>query len=264
MEYKDLDDLISGLSLIGITKFQIGDNRDLWKEFWEKCDEIGKGFKGVRYPSKQDREKAWKEFCYIRKEAVEYRNNEFNNRKFKSKSHRDYILREISLCQPRDLFGLDPVDIDDMKSLGKSLKEAVNYFSENKTEMLGGHKKECYEAILEMRRVHDAWWEHLKKIRNEIYEGKQREWERKQEKFRERVQRNLEINYERLSSANASLQRLQDHADELRSNISSAWNDDYADRASGWLSETENQIYEKEQYIRRIEEWIREDEDKLK
>jgi len=57
---------------------------------------------------------------------------------------------------------------------------------------------------------------------------------------------------------------MRNHADDLRDKISSAWNDDFRDRAYGWLSETEDKIRDIEDSIQRIEDWIREDEEKLR
>ena len=52
-------------------------------------------------------------------------------------------------------------------------------------------------------------------------------------------------------------------ANDLKDKISSAYNDGWKDKAYGWLSELEDKISNTEDHLRRLEEWIREDEDKL-
>lgn len=104
----------------------------------------------------------------------------------------------------------------------------------------------------EIRKIHDAWWESLKKQRSE-----------KHEDFQIKVRTNLERNYERHRKATYALESCRSHADKLRDKIASAWNEDWKDKAYVWLSELEDKIRDIEQSIDRIEEWIREDEEKL-
>ena len=124
--------------------------------------------------------------------------------------------------------------------------------STHKHEMLGEHKRECFEKICEARNTHDAHWAGLKA-----------EGERKRSNFLERVRANLEKNHERHRKVAQALERSRVHAEELRDNIASAWNDEYSDRAQGWLSEEEDRIRDIEESLEQIEGWIREDEEKL-
>lgn len=151
------------------------------------------------------------------------------------------------------LFGLDPPDVQEMKVLGRMLRNASSMLSKYKEEMFGEHKQECFDRIQEIRRIHDAWWDELKRHRS-----------RKQEEFQQRVIYNLEKNYERHRKATEALRRMRNHADDLRVKIRTAWNDDFRDRAYVWLSETEDKIRYIEDSIQRIEDWIREDEEKLR
>jgi hypothetical protein len=119
--------------------------------------------------------------------------------------------------------------------------------------MFGEHKKECFDRIQEVRRVQDAWWELLKGHRAQRHEDHQG-----------RVRANLEKNYEQHRRATDALSRARAHADELRDQIASAWSDDFRERALGWLSEEEARISDIEAHVQRIEDWIRENEQKLR
>ena len=224
-----------------------------YKEFWQHAREISNLFKTLKPLKKEDRQALWERFSSVCEETKYQQKSEHEERKRKSSQHRDYIIREAESARPHTLLGFAPPDVEDMKALGNVLKRASSMLSENKKEMFGEHKQECYERIKEIRHIHDLWWDDLKKHRSE-----------KHKNFQERVRANLEKNYERLRKATDALQRQRSHADKLRDDIDSAWNDDFRDRAYGWLSETEDKIRDIEQSIENIEDWIREDEEKLR
>ena len=54
------------------------------------------------------------------------------------------------------------------------------------------------------------------------------------------------------------------HHAELHDKIATAWSDGFRERASMWLSETEGKIRDIEDSVLRIEDWIREDEERLR
>lgn len=223
-----------------------------WKDIWAKASEIQNGFKGIRYPTKAQRDEAWQRFNSLRDEASRRNQDESDNRRWKSDSHRSDILRQIESARPTTFFGFDPPDVNDMKALGQVLREAGQMLSKYKGEMLGEHKQECFEAIQDMRKVHDAWWAELDRAR----------YRRRQER-EARIRNNLERNYERHRKATQALAYYRSRADELHSQIATAWNDSWASKAEVWLSEIEDKITDIERSIEQIEEWIREDEEKL-
>lgn len=262
MEWEELDALIDELD--AMIDFRTGSGfrgtisvlvptSITWGDIWAKAKEIQVGFKNVRYPTRAQREAAWERFNNLRDEASERSKNEQDSRRWKSESHRSDILSQIKSARPSNMMGLHSVNIEEMKSLGRVLKQAGQMLNKYKDEMLGEHKQECFEAIREMREVHDIWWEELKA-----------EKEKRHSDFQSRIRRNLEKNYERHRKATAALERCRNRADELRSQIASAWNDDWAAKAEGWLSELEDKIADIEESIERIEDWIREDESKLR
>ncbi|MBU0477668.1 hypothetical protein KKC91_03775 [bacterium] len=225
-----------------------------WGDIWAKAAEIQNGFKeGVCYPTKAQREGAWSRFNSLRDDISRLSKDERDSRRWKSESLKSEILSRVESARPDNLFGLHLVNIEEMKALGHVVHDAGEMLSEHKREMLGEHKQECFDAIQRMRGVHDAWWDKLKE-----------EGSRRHEDFQSRVRRNLEGNYERHRKATHALEHCQNRADELRSQIASAWNDDWATRAEGWLSELEDKITDIEHSIEQIEEWIRADESNLR
>jgi hypothetical protein len=224
-----------------------------YKEFWAHAHEVSDMFKTLKPLRHEDRERLWDKFSSVCEEVKRKQQSEHDNRKFKSEQHRGDIIRKAEGARPCSLFGLDPPNVAEMKALGRVLRNAGTMLSRHKEEMFGEHKRECFERIQEIRRIHDAWWEELKRHRS-----------KKQESFQLRVRANLEKNYERHRKATDTLQRMRNHADDLREKISSAYHDDFRDRAYVWLSEIEDKIRDIEESIQRIEDWIREDEEKLR
>lgn len=61
-----------------------------------------------------------------------------------------------------------------------------------------------------------------------------------------------------------ALEKARDYVQQLRADIASAWNDDWASRAQERLTDTENRIDDMERSLREIERWIEEDEERLR
>jgi predicted nucleic acid-binding Zn-ribbon protein len=118
--------------------------------------------------------------------------------------------------------------------------------------MLGEHKKECFQAIEDMRETHNLWWNDLGRDRS-----------RRKGERRERILSNLEKNRERYRKTADALQRTRAFVDELRDRIAAAWNDNWAADAERRLSDAEDRIRDMEDSLRQIEDWIEEDERQL-
>ena len=176
-----------------------------------------------------------------------------DHRRFRSRQLADDILSEVEGSRPCSLFGFLPPDIEEMKGLGRKLRNAGQILSNHKREMFGEHKQECFVSIQEMRKVHDAWWEMLTQHRSQSFEERQA-----------RIRANLEKNYEQHRKAAAALESCRAHADELRNQIASAWNDEFRSRAEGWLAELEDKIRDIESSLERIEGWIAENQSSIR
>ena len=209
-----------------------------------------------------------KQECFDAIQSMRGRHNECwdrvksdqTNKKYRSEHLKNDILSDVEHTRPCEIpctpFGVLDINIDEMKALSALLAKAGNRLHDHREEMFGEHKQECFNAILDMRKVHDVWWDELRRRRNEHYENKKSE-------IRTKIMANLENNRGRLYSAASNLEKMRASKSDLEDKISSAWNDDFRERAEGWLSELNDKIGSVEEYIDRIEAWIREDEEKL-
>lgn len=78
----------------------------------------------MRYPTKAQQDKAWERFNSLLDEASRRNQDESNNRRWKSESHRSMILREIESARPVTFLVFGAPDIEEMKALGQILREA--------------------------------------------------------------------------------------------------------------------------------------------
>lgn len=247
-----------------------------WDDVFELCSEIAENFKNVRYPTRQQRDIAWQRFFGLRNNAFKIRNSQTHDH---SKIHFNELMREVSACNYDALadflvgrimsFGLLKTTAEDMKELGRSLNKACSHFKSVKHEMIGEHKTQVHERILEVRRSHDTFWGHYKSYQQEqshIYEEKKRNWEEKQQKskdVRANIERNIESNKEKLHKAQDALRRIESSRDNLKDKIYESNSDNWKSKARGWLDEMDDKIRDIESHISRIEGWIRESQDKL-
>lgn len=224
-----------------------------FRDFWTHVRRISDMFKTLKPLLKEDRERLWGQFGSLCEAAKQEQQKEQKENTSGSAELRDQILREAETARPCTLFGFDPPDVQEMKRLSTSLRNAGGMLSRHKNEMLGEHKQECFARIQEIRQIHDIWWGELKTSRS-----------RRHEDVQQRIRANLEGNYERHRRASETLSRLRCHTDDLREKIMSAWNDSFRGRATEWLSNTEDKIRDIEEFLKKVEEWIREDEQKLR
>lgn len=228
-----------------------------YRSFWAHVKEINELFKTLKPLSSDDRERLWTKMNTICESWKEHQQREINDRQHKSGQHKSWIIRQAESCRPLESFipGLQS-NVAEVKDMGKRLRETGQYLSKYKAEMTHEDKAECFERIKDVQHAQDVWWDGHKRINNEHREQKQND-------FRDRVRANLDKNKERYEKCADALRKMNRSADDLRDKINSAYNDDWKDRAYGWLSELEDKISDTERHLRAIEEWIKEDEDKL-
>jgi len=201
--------------------------------FWEKVSEIKELFKELKPINPHVRQQYWEKFSALC-DSVKYEKQE-HNRIFYSISHEhcDDIMDLL------DLADVDTNNVELLKSAGSYLKRAGAMLSSYKGDMSSQDKQKCFERIQRIRQTHDYCWNVVNAERNQ-----------RRSDFESRVNANLQKNYERLREAYRSLEYLKDQARELQDKIYSAWNDEWVSRAEGWLSEFEEKIRDKEEYIR--------------
>ncbi len=211
---------------------------------------------GVRYPGKAQRQAAWTRFNELRDEGSRRNRQETEALKDRSASHKAEIL---SICSgitysffEDSVFFFDQTTVEQMKRWQEYLHEAMNELRDRKHEMLGEHKKECFERIETIKESHDNFWR--------LYREQQQE---RREQRQQKARANIDANLERLRKAANALERQRDHADELRSKIAETTSAKWEAIWSEWLSEAEDKIDDIEQQIERIQGWIEEDERRL-
>lgn len=160
MEYQELDSLISELqAMIEETSPQKG----YWKQLWNLVGEIGTAFKGARYPSRGDKDEAWKQFKSLvvraearsaeAKERIREREREFEQRKNRSEWARRTI--ETKAAGARPLSGLERGIADIFLlplTLAERLLEAVlGVKAKSELEQIHDELRMCSQ------RLKDAW-----------------------------------------------------------------------------------------------------------
>lgn len=231
-------------------------NRD-YHSFWAHVKEINELFKSLKPLDREEREKLWNRMNTICESWKGHQQREINNRNSKSGNHKSWIIKQAESCRPLEtIIPFLSSNVAEVKDMGRRLRETGQYLSKYKLEMTHEDKSECFERIKEVQLAQDIWWDGYKSRT-----GQDRE--RKQGDFRDRVRANIDKNKERYAHSAEALRKMNASADDLRDKISSAYNDGWRDKAYGWLSELENKISNTEDHLKRLEEWIREDEDKL-
>jgi chromosome segregation ATPase len=247
-----------------------------WNDVFELIKEIQEDFmKGIRYPSKAERDEAWQTFFNLREDAYRLRREQFQE---KSQQHYNEIGRYLRDAywnaledEIGDVFtlGLMRTTKEDMKRKGQQLREAGQLLSKLKHEMTNEHKAEIHERIVKTRENHDVFWERhreYQKEKQQIYEQKKQSWEEGQtrrQQAKERIAANIDKNKESLRKAEDALDRQRQHRRKLEDDIASAYSDSFRERAEGWLDECNDKISDIEESIQRLESWIQEGRDKL-
>ena len=244
-------------------------------DVFELINEIQEDFKGVRYPTKAERDEAWQTFFNLRDDAYRLKREQYEDR---SKQHYREIepyLRDAYWNKLEDEIGdvltlnLMQTTKEGMKWKGQQLREAGNLLSKHKHEMTKEHKAEIHERIVSIRAQHDLFWgryREYQKEKQQIYEQKKQAWEEGQvrrQHAKERIAANIDENKERLRKAEDALERQKQHRSKLESDIASAYSDTFRERAEGWLEECNDKIADIEESIQRLESWIQEGRDKL-
>ncbi|MDT4953853.1 MAG: hypothetical protein QOJ02_1991 [Acidobacteriota bacterium] len=247
-----------------------------WNEVFDLIKDIQEDFKkGIRYPTKAERDEAWQTFFNLRDDAYRIRQEQYEE---KSQQHYKEIgryLRDAYWNKTEDeigdvfTLGLMRTTKEQMKWKGQQLREAGSLLSKYKHEMTKDHKAEIHERIVSIRENHDVFWEQQREYQKEkqqIYEQKKQAWEEGQvrrQHAKERIEANIEKNKESLRKAEDALERQKQHRRKLQDDIASAYSDSFRERAEGWLDECNDKISDIEDSIQRLESWIQEGKDKL-
>lgn len=268
MTHRQLDNMIANFRSIlpdAPSPLGIFFIRHDWRPIWALSKEIQEGFSsGVRYPSREDHQAAWKRFHDLRSEANKRAAAEHEQLQIRSENHRDSILqmcKGLGWSQLMDaIFFFDRTTVEGMKEQQRRLGEAMQELKARKHEMLGEHKQQCFEKFQRVKEEQERFWSQYRDAR----EVKREQIEAGRAAFRSRVQENLSANRERLAKAKSALSRFEAKADELREKIA---HDDASEKWrriwGEWLEETEEKVSSIKEQIERVKAWIGEDERKL-
>jgi len=243
-EIKKLASLTSPIrqNLPIITKYQ---------DFWNKAKQITGLFKELKPLAHDDRDLLWKQFNTLCREVKENQKSEYGKLESVSRGHFDEIMKQIELARfPADS---PPRNIHDLVERGQALKTAGDLLGKYKQEMLAKHKKTCFDHIQKIRTVHDALWDTLNAEKPHP----------KSENV-SRVQKNLEVNYERHRKATTALENFQLTAAHIRRFLDSCDDPEKHARATTQLADVERRINDIKAGIQKFEKWIEDDERALK
>ena len=281
MDYKELDDLIEQLK----EAVEEGDpQKGYWKELWALVKRIGAGFKGTRYPSNEDKNKAWSRFRELREQAsarsesdrarVEEQKKEWEKRKEQSLKTRckvegkstqarplsslergvgNIILAPLLLVEAilRDIFGLEKLDQikEELLNCNAKMREAWELFNTHKGDLLPGDKAQTYKSLIAAQERLDRAWADWKARNNEFYEANREVWKRKQREYEEKHQQFVERVEANISKLESRLGKAKTALERQEANLDKL-RDDYANAWSDGFRE-------------RCSEWIDECEEKI-
>ena len=259
-----------------------------WKKIWQQIRVTGKSFKGVRFPSKDEREAAWNRFQRsvdkVKAQQAEEQ-KKWEKKKQESARLRGRIISQARAARPVDsgladfiltlatggayllldaLMGPFDKEKEQLKACDRQLQKSWDMLGEYKEHMLGKDKGLAFEALNETKELLDQRWERYKAERQKAYEKYQREKAGKRRAWEEKVKANIRKLEERRDKLNAVLARKERHLDELHDKLRDARGDDFRSVVSGWISEEEAGIGDVKEKLRKVEDWIYEDKEKLR
>lgn len=263
--------------------------RTKWKPVWDHIRAISAGFKGSRYPSREEREAAWARFQSLIDRVKEIQSKEDELRESMrgvSERHRDEIIARAHAAIPASGFEeglagafLAPINfamafvdkllpgapIDEhkemLKACSETLSEGWGLLSRYKSEMLGGHKQEAFEALSNAKEILDNQWARSKETQQEAYEARcqvREEREAKRAAWKERTESNIENLRQRLERLQEILANREAHLEELEEKRDNARGDDFRERVEEWIEKEEENIQVIREKIKQVEGWLEE------
>jgi hypothetical protein len=222
-----------------------------YQDFWNQAKHITALFKELKPLARNDRDLLWNQFNVLCQEVREKQKSGYGAMESLSKGHFDEIMQFVE--QARLPPGAAAQEIHDLVERGQALTKASDLLGKFKHEMIAKHKKACFDRIQEVRKTHDAAWGPVK--------AHKPRWQAEAE---ERIRKNLEANYERRKKAANALDNFQIGRGHILAFLATAEDPEKIASARTRLVETEARIKDIENGIRQLEEWISEDEQRLK
>lgn len=250
VEYTDLDKLIADLhAAVEDSDPQKG----YWKQLWSLVREVGEGFKGVRYSTKEEREQAWSRFqdlvgkAQVRSEKTKRRvadsQRAWERRENRSRQARneiqskatgarpstpgerafaDLILAPVTMIQRvvESIFGIDDIDrLEEIRrelvGCNRKLNDAWGRFNEYKRDLLPGDKNEAYQILQSAREILNEGWRQWKEAKAAMQNRRHQDWVRKEHDREARRK-------ERETRHRAFVDRVEGNIENLRDKLANA------------------------------------------
>ncbi|MFA4877178.1 MAG: hypothetical protein WC586_07160 [Methanoregula sp.] len=222
-----------------------------YQDFWNQAKHITALFKELKPLARADRDLLWKRFNALCRDVKEKQKTEYGTLESVSLSHREEIMKHAEGA--RLPAGTPGSAVHDLVERGQALKKAGDLLGKYKHEMIAKHKKACFDEIQEIRRAHDAAWEMVKA-------GKPH----RESKAESSVRENLKANRERYKKALSALENFQIGRDHILTFLASCKDPEKIAVAKAKLAETEARIRDIGEGILKLEQWIADDEERLK
>ena len=248
MDYRELEKMIDQLR---VQVHSTDPHKGYWKELWALVRQVGGGFKGARYDTREEKDAAWQRFQELCAEAkrkgdeskreMEVRQKEWEQRKSRSERARSSIEGRASGSQPLSGFEraicdmvLAPLTImahvvntllglrektefekarEELHQCSAKMKEAWRAFSEHKRELLPADKAHCFQTLTDAQEKLNDAWTRLKHAQDQFYTARRAAHEQRQQEWEEK-QRGFR---ERVS---ANIDKLEGNLAKARSALS--------------------------------------------
>lgn len=257
-----------------------------WKSIWSQIRIVGASFKGVKFPTRDDHQKAWDHFQSIVssvKEAQAEEHAQWEEKKLKSSRYKNDIIYQAELAKPSGPMGdvvlsiatgglstalsalVGPFDErkDELISCGEHLKQGWALFNEYKENMLGRDKQEAYQALYQAKEQLDQAWADYKRDRQQAFDDYQNECQKKHDEWVARIEANIDNLEDRRENLLEKIAHREEIIDNLQNKLDGAWSDDYRDNISGWIDEQEEILNDLKNKLENVENWIVENKNQL-
>jgi len=224
-----------------------------WKEWWAKAKAIQEGFDSrPRFPTRQAYQECREKFQEARTALFNASRIDRENKAATSQMHKGLILEQVGRARVYGNPDTSREAREILKAAGRELGTAMTMLHDRKDGMLAEHKGECHAAITEMKADHDERWRIIKGER-----------ERYTADAIGRTEANLTKNRERHAKTSDALARQRANEAKLVSQLEERSSRSRYDRLQGWLDECRSKISDMEESLRTLDEWIRQDEERL-
>lgn len=249
LDFRELNERIDALEEMVASQEQ--GNPIRWSDMWTLVDVIHRAFRRVRYPFREEREKAWERFASLRKHANAASAKDRDMRKQTSAP----ILEQVNSLLQEAVVPDTDLRTSDMKIRGEKLNQARKLLNDNRQHMLMEHKRACFAHIRDLQNIHDEWWAQFREERK-----------KRQEEYDKRlgdIAADLEDTRKKCTEAQSQLDEYRKKAEKIRARLGGQRMSSWTANAASLLSEYEDEMHTLEGQVAEYESLIRRVEQRL-